>query len=141
KVAMANLLVMQFSRPPSPFQDGKDGRNEKVSQFDRHFFMFFPITGRRPTGYTERRGTNQLLPQKRGNHDRNKSIPPQPKSFSARGIGKIQRSIYPDGSSILAADPDPLRVDALLCAAGYDPAEILVSRVALPEEVSWSGLV
>jgi hypothetical protein len=45
----------------------------------------------------------------------------------------------PDGSRILAADPDPLRVDALLCAAGYDPAEILVNRIALPEEVSWSG--
>ncbi|HEY7157918.1 MAG TPA: hypothetical protein VH575_28430 [Gemmataceae bacterium] len=45
----------------------------------------------------------------------------------------------PDGSRILAADPDPLRVDALLCAAGHDPAEILVSRVAIPEEVSWSG--
>ena len=44
-----------------------------------------------------------------------------------------------DGSCILAADPDPLRVDALLCAAGHDPAEILVSRIALPEEVSWSG--
>lgn len=45
----------------------------------------------------------------------------------------------PDGSRIVAADPDPLRIDALLCAAGYDPAEILVSRVAIPEEVSWSG--
>jgi hypothetical protein len=45
----------------------------------------------------------------------------------------------PDGTAILAADPDPLRVDALLCAAGHDPAEILVSRVAFPEEVSWSG--
>jgi len=45
----------------------------------------------------------------------------------------------PDGTSILAADPDPLRVDALLSEGGYDPAEILVSRVAVPEEVSWSG--
>ncbi|HWG44228.1 MAG TPA: hypothetical protein VN688_15725 [Gemmataceae bacterium] len=44
-----------------------------------------------------------------------------------------------DGTRILAADPDPLRVDALLCVAGYDPAEILVSRIAIPEEVSWSG--
>ncbi len=44
-----------------------------------------------------------------------------------------------DGSHILAADADPLRLDALLCAGGYDPAEILVSRVAIPEEVSWSG--
>jgi hypothetical protein len=45
----------------------------------------------------------------------------------------------PDGTRILAADPDVLKVDALLCAAGYDPAEILVSRVVIPEEVSWSG--
>jgi len=44
-----------------------------------------------------------------------------------------------DGTSILAADADPLRVDALVCAAGYDPAEILVSRVACPEDVSWNG--
>lgn len=45
----------------------------------------------------------------------------------------------PDGTHILAADPDPLRVDTLLCAAGFDPAEILVTRVALPEEASWNG--
>lgn len=44
-----------------------------------------------------------------------------------------------DGTSILAADTDPLRLDALLRSAGHDPAEILVSRVAIPEEVSWSG--
>ncbi len=44
-----------------------------------------------------------------------------------------------DGTRILAADPDPLRVDAMLVAAGYDPAQILVSRVAVPEEASWSG--
>ncbi len=44
-----------------------------------------------------------------------------------------------DGTHILAADPDPLRVDALLRAAGHDPAEILVSRIAIPEEVSWGG--
>lgn len=44
-----------------------------------------------------------------------------------------------DGMRILAADPDPLRLDTRLCAAGYDPAEILVSRVAIPEEVSWDG--
>ncbi len=44
-----------------------------------------------------------------------------------------------DGSCILAADADPLRLDAFLCAAGYDPAMILVSRIAIPEEVSWSG--
>jgi hypothetical protein len=44
-----------------------------------------------------------------------------------------------DGSSILVADADPPRLDALLCAAGHDPASILVSRFAIPEEVSWSG--
>jgi hypothetical protein len=44
----------------------------------------------------------------------------------------------PDGTRILAADPDPLQVDALLCAAGHDPAEILVTRVAVPEEACWS---
>jgi hypothetical protein len=44
-----------------------------------------------------------------------------------------------DGTHILVADPDALRLDALLCAAGHDPAEILVSRIALPEEVSWNG--
>lgn len=44
-----------------------------------------------------------------------------------------------DGTRILAADADPLRLDTLLCAAGYDPAAILVSRVAIPEEVSWDG--
>ena len=44
-----------------------------------------------------------------------------------------------DGTLILAADANPARVDALLSAAGYDPAEILVSLVAVPEEVAWSG--
>jgi hypothetical protein len=44
-----------------------------------------------------------------------------------------------DGTCVLAADPDPLRLDALLRAAGRDPATILVSRIAIPEEVSWSG--
>src|ERR1700676_2693791 len=45
-----------------------------------------------------------------------------------------------DGTSILAADVDPIRLDALLQAAGFDPGEILVARVAVPEEVSWGGL-
>jgi len=44
----------------------------------------------------------------------------------------------PDGTHILAADPDPLRLDDLLCAAGHDPAEVLVTRVAAPEDVSCS---
>jgi hypothetical protein len=43
------------------------------------------------------------------------------------------------GSCILAADADPLRLDALLRDAGHDPAAILVSRIAIPEEVAWSG--
>src|SRR5438132_112116 len=34
----------------------------------------------------------------------------------------------PDGTRILAADVDPAQVDALLRAAGYAPAEILVGR-------------
>ena len=45
----------------------------------------------------------------------------------------------PDGMSIVAAHPNPARVDAMLSAAGSDPAEILVSLVAVPEEVAWSG--
>ena len=44
-----------------------------------------------------------------------------------------------DGTRILAADTDPARVDAMLIAAGIDPSEILVSLVAVPEEISWSG--
>jgi hypothetical protein len=45
----------------------------------------------------------------------------------------------PDGTRILAAHVDPSQVDALLSAAGYDPAEILVCLVAVPEEIAWSG--
>jgi hypothetical protein len=45
-----------------------------------------------------------------------------------------------DGTLILAAHADPARLDAMLIAAGYDPGEILVNRVAVPEEVSWSGV-
>lgn len=41
-----------------------------------------------------------------------------------------------DGTSILAADIDPLRLDAMLRAAGYDPGEILVSLVVVPDDVS-----
>ena len=44
-----------------------------------------------------------------------------------------------DGSRILAADADPLRLHALLCAAGHDPATTLISCIVLPEEVSWGG--
>jgi hypothetical protein len=45
----------------------------------------------------------------------------------------------PDGTQILAAHADPIQLDAVLRSAGYDPGEILVSRVAVPEEVSWCG--
>jgi len=45
----------------------------------------------------------------------------------------------PDGTRVIAAHQDAAQVDAMLQAGGYDPAEILVSRVAFPEEVSWSG--
>jgi hypothetical protein len=45
----------------------------------------------------------------------------------------------PDGTRILAADPDPLRLDALIHATGQDPAETLVRRIALPEDLSWGG--
>jgi hypothetical protein len=41
-----------------------------------------------------------------------------------------------DGTRILAADADPVRVDAMIRAAGYDPGEILISMVAVPEETS-----
>ena len=45
----------------------------------------------------------------------------------------------PDGTRILAAHADPAQVDAMLAAAGYNSAEILVNLVAIPEEVAWSG--
>ena len=44
-----------------------------------------------------------------------------------------------DGSRILAANADPEVVDATLAKNGYDPSEILVNLVAVPEEVAWSG--
>jgi hypothetical protein len=45
----------------------------------------------------------------------------------------------PDGTRILAADPDAARLDAFLVAEGFDPSEILVSLVAVPEETAWGG--
>ena len=45
-----------------------------------------------------------------------------------------------DGTQILAAHPDALKLHATIQEAGYDPAEILVSFVAVPEEISWGGL-
>ncbi len=44
-----------------------------------------------------------------------------------------------DGTAILASDPDPIRLDEAIRAAGHNPAEILVTRIALPEDVSWNG--
>ena len=61
----------------------------------------------------------------------------------ARKVGGSPRARLigwsPDGTKILAADADPLRLDNLLRAAGYDPADILVDRVVCPEDVSWNG--
>ena len=45
----------------------------------------------------------------------------------------------PDGARVLAAHANPARVDDMVREAGYDPAEILVSLVAVPEEIAWSG--
>ena len=45
-----------------------------------------------------------------------------------------------DGTRILAANTDPAIVDAALAASGYDPGEILVNLIAIPEDVAWSGL-
>jgi hypothetical protein len=44
-----------------------------------------------------------------------------------------------DGTRILAAHADPAQMDAMLVAAGYDPGQILVTRIAVPEEVAWGG--
>lgn len=62
-------------------------------------------------------------------------------AFRVRSWKSTTASMSPGApmAHILAADPDPLRLDELLGAAGHNPAEILVSRVAVPEEVSWSG--
>jgi hypothetical protein len=42
----------------------------------------------------------------------------------------------PDGTHILAAHADASELDATLSKLGHDPAEILVSLVAVPEEVA-----
>lgn len=44
-----------------------------------------------------------------------------------------------DGTHILLSDDDPLRLDAALKEAGYDPAEILVSSVPNPDEIVMGG--
>ena len=45
----------------------------------------------------------------------------------------------PDGTRIVASDEDPLRLDAAIPAAGYDPAEVLISFVGDPDEVILGG--
>ncbi len=45
-----------------------------------------------------------------------------------------------DGTGIVAADADPIRVDAKIRAVGLDPGEILVAFVAIPEDACWGTL-
>lgn len=45
----------------------------------------------------------------------------------------------PDGTAIIASDDDELRLDATIRAAGYDPADVLVSFVPFPDEVILGG--
>lgn len=45
----------------------------------------------------------------------------------------------PDGTRIVASDEDPIRLDAAIPAAGYDPADVLISFVDHPDEVILGG--
>ena len=45
----------------------------------------------------------------------------------------------PDGTRILAAHADLAQVDAMLVALGIYPGDVLISRVAVPEEIAWNG--
>ncbi len=45
----------------------------------------------------------------------------------------------PDGTRIIAADPDELRLEAAIQAAGYDPADLVVSFVPPVDEVISGG--
>ena len=45
----------------------------------------------------------------------------------------------PDGTRILAADEDELRLDNTIEAAGYDPAEILIAFVPRGDEILLGG--
>jgi hypothetical protein len=45
----------------------------------------------------------------------------------------------PDGTQIIAADNDPTQVVAAVKAAGYSPAECVLSSVPAPEEVVLGG--
>ena len=44
-----------------------------------------------------------------------------------------------DGTRILAAHADRAQMEALLIAVGIYPGDVLVSRVAIPEEIAWNG--
>ena len=45
----------------------------------------------------------------------------------------------PDGKLIIAADDDPMKVVAAVQAAGYDPAECVLSSIPESEEVVLGG--
>jgi hypothetical protein len=46
----------------------------------------------------------------------------------------------PDGTRIVASDEDdPIRLDAAVRAAGYDPAEVLITFVPPPDEIILGG--
>ncbi|HWY88761.1 MAG TPA: DUF5678 domain-containing protein [Gemmataceae bacterium] len=45
----------------------------------------------------------------------------------------------PDGDRIIAWNEDETRLDREVTAAGYDPSEVLVSFVPLPDEIVLGG--
>ena len=45
----------------------------------------------------------------------------------------------PDGTHIVAADDDPMKVIAALKSAGYDPAECVLSSVPASDELVLGG--
>jgi hypothetical protein len=45
----------------------------------------------------------------------------------------------PDGTRVIAGDTDERRLEAAIKAAGYDPAEVVVSSVPPPDEVILGG--
>jgi hypothetical protein len=45
----------------------------------------------------------------------------------------------PDGKCIIAADQDPMKVIAMVKAAGFDPTECVLSSVPAAEEVVLGG--
>jgi hypothetical protein len=44
-----------------------------------------------------------------------------------------------DGTHILAAHVDRAQMEAMLVAAGIYPGDVLISRIAVPEEIAWNG--